>query len=185
MYPTDSITGRQALSINHPTAASETAPTPADRPGCSDSEATSPVPTTTTQPMTLYQRNAMLVKYQHAKITASPASTPQNAPRPLTRGKKNASTKTPNINVGFGARVTLQVRHWQDLHNDQCDVVRLALSLEMVSHVIDNALTHLLSRSCCEAVESVQQSVVSEILPVRTDRLRNAIAENEQPVVRN
>jgi tetratricopeptide (TPR) repeat protein len=36
----------------------------------------SPVTTTTTQPMTLYQRYAMLVKYQHAKITASPANTP-------------------------------------------------------------------------------------------------------------
>jgi hypothetical protein len=49
-----------------------------------------PVRTTRPQPITLCQRKAMLVKYREAKITASPASTPQKAFLARTRGKKGA-----------------------------------------------------------------------------------------------
>src|SRR3954452_12391620 len=56
-----------------------------------------PVTRTTTQPITLYQRKAISVKYQQAKITASPDKTPQNAPRPVTLGKKKARTKTASM----------------------------------------------------------------------------------------
>src|SRR4051812_16500408 len=44
----------------------------------------------------VYQRKVIFVKYQQAKITASPDKTPQNAPRPLAFGKKKARTGTPN-----------------------------------------------------------------------------------------
>ncbi len=55
-----------------------------------------PAITTATVPMTLNQRNAMLVKREHATITASPVNIAQKAAEPRTLLKKNASTKTPS-----------------------------------------------------------------------------------------
>src|ERR1035438_10177452 len=67
------------------------------RAGLPRSQLTStPVATTTVAPITLYHRNPMLVNSRAAKIAASPASTPQNAPVPSTRLKKNASVNTPS-----------------------------------------------------------------------------------------
>src|SRR5580693_6207415 len=54
-----------------------------------------PVAITTKQPITLYHRNEIPVNRNAAKMAASPASMPANAPVPFTRLKKKASTKTP------------------------------------------------------------------------------------------
>jgi hypothetical protein len=51
---------------------------------------------TTTQPITLYQSQEMLVNQNVQKIAASPASMPQNTAVPPTRRKPNASTKQPS-----------------------------------------------------------------------------------------
>src|SRR6476646_5756039 len=55
-----------------------------------------PVPTTITPPITLYQRQELPVKKYAAKIAASAAIMPANAPVPPTLGKKKASVNTPS-----------------------------------------------------------------------------------------
>ncbi len=86
------------------------------------------------------------------------------------------------MNDRDGTIARYQVQNLQDLHCDQRDVVWLPLLPDVVSHFDDDALADFRSRSARQAAKSIDDSVVAEIIPTFIRCLRDAVAENQQPI---